>query len=585
VKKRLTLAEARALRQSLRQELSYQLPTWRLLAQFCAPDRLKENAHDRTYGARKGRAIVNNTQGRCRRTFTSGMINGAVPRDRNWFMYTLTNKTKLTGRVDKALTLRRDEISEFIQMSNFYRIMPMAFNDVAAFSNAAFAQLPHPRYGFYFYPFQVGTYAFSCDSEGKTNMFVRDFSLTVRQYVEQYCSLKPNGQIDFARAPSWVIERWNAAAYMDKVILTQLIVPNPYFNSKVLSLDPLDKKFQCYTFVESFGGGLPPQTSTGFRSEQTMGKEPDFCKVSGYDYFPVITPRWEVMAEESYGIGGPAHVALDDVMTLQEMERYRLEAVAKLVKPPMVGPASLRRHHSSILAGGITYVDDEAMKHGFKPAFELDPKLSELIASKEEYQEAIKDSFYYNLFLMLAGSETKTHVTAREIEEKAGERMSVLASVLGQLDQDLNSPVLYNAQLILEQQKRLTPLPPEIRSEQMRPEYISVLHQATKIGLMNSAERTANFASSLSNALQDPALAQMIKGEETIRKYASYNGTDPSLIRDEQEMKQVRAQIAQRLKQQEQQAQMAAGAKVAKDLASAKMGEGNALDALSEAQG
>jgi len=579
--KRLSYAEATALRNKLRDGMNRFLPKWRQLAQYIAPERLKENPDDKHNGYRKDRSIIKNQAGRSLRTFVSGMMNGATPRSRPWFNLTVNNKDKaLSATAKRYFSETEAVLNSHFQTSNLYRILPMAYKDVGIFSNAAFAMLPDPRYGFYFYPFAIGTYAFSCDSQGNTNTFTRDFSLSVRQIVETYATMNPDGSINWSNIPNWIREHWDGAKYQETAVLAQLIIPNPSYDPAKKSLDPADKKFQSYTWVHAAGNNLPPQSSSGFRNERVEVDGKEFLKVSGFDYFPVITPRWEVMPEEDYGIDGPGEIALGDIMTLQEMEKWRLEAVAKMVKPPMVGHASLRRHQASILAGGLTYVDEQGAQAGFKPAFMIDPKLGDLIADQQEYTQSIRSAFYEDLFLMLSGDKTVSHVTAREIDEKAAERMSTLAPVLGQWDQDLSSPLIRNAQIILEQAGRLPKRPQELEGEQLRPEYISILAQAAKVSMMNSLERFSGYIANVAQLHQDPSLIKIMDGEKAIRMYADYVAIDPTVIRDDREYQDIKQAVADEQAQQKQMAMMQQQAVTAKDMSQAEVGKGSMLDTM-----
>jgi Bacteriophage head to tail connecting protein len=80
-------------------------------------------------------------------------------------------------------------------------------------------------------------------------------------------------------------------------------------------------------------------------------------RVSGYQDFAAMCPRWDVVGTDTYG-SGPGWVALGDAQQLQLQERRKLEAIDKQVKPPMVGPPSLRNEPASLLPGGVTYVAD-----------------------------------------------------------------------------------------------------------------------------------------------------------------------------------------------------------------------------------
>jgi len=564
----------------MRQDLSIMLPEWRLAAAFVAPNRLRENLSNKAPGRRNDHRIIDNQAGRSLRTFVSGMMNGATPRARPWFNLTTNDIAKAnTSSARKYFSKVEGIINNHFQVSNLYRVLPLAYKDVGVFSNSAFAMLPHVRYGFWFYPFAIGTYAFACDAEGNTNTFTRDFSLSVKQVVDQYAHLTKTGHIDYANIPNWIEDHYKASRFLEVVVLTTVIIPNGNYNPIKLSLNAYDKKFISYTYIQSGGAGLPPQSSSGFRNENSSGKS-EFIKCSGFDYFPIITPRWEVQAEENYGVDGPTQIALSDIMAFQEMEKARLVGVDKLLRPPMVGHASLRRHQASILAGGITYVDDQGALAGFKPAFEVDPRMSELLLTQDKYSNSIRQSYFEDLFLMLSSEKTVSHVSAREIDEKASEKMTALAPALGQLDQDLNSKIIENAQIILEVAKRMPAKPKELEGEQLRPEYISIIAQAAKVSMMNSMERALNFASSVSQMNQDPSLLKLINSEMAIRQYMDYVALDPILIRDEDEFEEIQKEISAQNQQQLEAQQDMQQASAAKDLSAAKVGQGSLLDTL-----
>lgn len=580
---KLTKAEAQNLRESLRFEMKRHLPKWRLLSKYIAPKRLKERTN-KVDGNRRDEEIINNQAGRSTRTFVSGMMNGATPRTRPWFNLTTTDyKSNKESEVKRYFSEVETILNMHFQISNLYRTLPVAYKDLAVFSNSAFAMLPHAQHGFYFYPFAIGTYAFACDREGRTNMFTRDFTLNVREMVETYGQLKPNGQIDWKNIPTTVRRKWEQKHYLEEILLTQLIVPNPEYNPSKSSLNPLDKKFQSYTYVQGYAGSGSPsvmssQSPTGFRQEYSdMGEDEPFIRISGYDYFPVITPRWEIEPEGYYGVDGPGEIALADIMTLQKEEKFRFEGIEKLIRPPMVGHASLRRYQSSILAGGITYVDDRGMQHGFKPAFELNPQLSELVASKEEIQRYIQEAFYEDLFRQISSRPTVSHVTKAEIDQRSSEALAAIQPVLGQTDEDMTSNIIGNGIMLLEEQGRLPKKPRQLERSRLMPEYISVLAQASKASLLVTQERVLNFVASASQALGDPTILKLMKAEDHIRFYAENAGLDPNLIANEKEYADIQKAVND-ARQVQLQSQMAnQQAQTAKTLSDAKTQDGGSL--------
>jgi len=583
----LTYSDIVRLKASMYNNRSRYLDKWKEAAQFLSPNRFNNNPSDKHNGSRKDQKIFKISARLALRSFISGMMNGATPQSRPWFR--LVEADAIAGQTKDSrnfFSACEKILTSYFQLSNLYRVLPMSYKDVGTFSNSAFAMLEHPNTGFYFYPFAIGSFGFSSNAEGRTDTFFREFSLSIKQVVQMHGKLTPTGHIDWENSLNAGIKAmWDSARYEESIILTNLIVPNP--NPKQSPLYSKDKRFQSFTYVDAVGQGVPNQTPMGFAQSRgnsnhvnTPMKDGEFLSVKGYDYFPIITPRWEVSPEEDYGVDGPGEMAIATVKGLQEKEKYRQEAIAKLVKPPMVGPASLKRHQSSILAGGITYID-ESVKGQFRPAFSIDPRLSELVNSVNEDVQEIKSCFFEDLFMMLAYEKPISHITKAEIDERAAEKMQALNPVLGQLDFDQNGPIIENAFHILYKNGKLPEIPKSLRGRKIKPEYISVLAQASKAAMGVSVEKAVGFVGSYANAMGDPTLNQIFNHEELLKRYCiEYTGIDPDLIRDDQEFKQIKENIRQQQAMAAQMQRAAGEAAVAKDLSQAQTGNDSLLDSV-----
>lgn len=569
---RLSFSQIQFLRNQLITDRTRHLNTWRGRAQFMSPNRFSDNPNNKNDGSRKDHEIINGQVRRSLRTFVSGMMNGATSRARPWFKLVSVDEKAGNSTAAKRWFAEVEKIIlAHMQVSNLYRVLPAAYKDVGVFSNAAYGMLPHERFGFHFMPFMIGSYCFSSDSEGSVTTFMRDFNLTIRQVVETYGTLKLNGHIDWTNFDPWIKESWERANYNSTVNLVNTILPNPSPKDRPLFAE--DKLYQSYTYVNGSGTNVPNQMPVrGSQSIPTF--ENKFLAVKGYDYFPVICPRWEVAPEQDYGDESPGCLSEGDCRMLQELERSNLEAVDKLLRPPMVGPAALRRTQASILAGGITYLDEQDSSKQFRPAFTVEPKISELLNQREDTKQAIRSAFFEDLFLMLADERSVSHVTAREIEEKAAEKLSAIGPVLGQLDQDQNRPLIENAFRLLSAARRLPPKPKELQGTEIRPEYISILAQAQKASLITSSEKLVAFTAQTAQAFEDRSLLKLIKAEVLIRQYADFVGVDPGLIRDEIEFEEIVQQQALLEAQAQQQAQLEQQANTAKTMSETDPGGG-----------
>lgn len=591
---RLTFSEVNGIWQTMDNSRAPLVPSWRTQAKFLSPERFVDTQPTQRNRERQStRNILRNEGGRALRTFISGMMNGANSKARPWYDLVMVDESKRSTTTDRYLSQVVKILNQHLQISNFYRVLPMSYKDIGIFSNSAYAMLPHDRYGFYFLPFAVGTYSIGTDSEGAVNQFSRDFSMTVRQVVEQYGVLKPTGHIDWSNFDPWIQTSYERSNYMQELTLNNLIVPNKNPNPNSL-MSAEFMKFQSYTCVKSIGIGNNSIYETGHRYTNTNKKtavsqmypdRSDFVSVKGYEYFPVIVNRWEVAPEGDWGVDGPGHTAIEDIKSLQETEKYRLEAVAKLVKPPMVGPASLRRHQSSILAGGITYVDEATEGTKFRAAFEINPQLSELINSQVDYVKAIKSSFFEDLFLMMAQDKPTSHITAREIEERAAEKLVGIGPAMGQLDQDQNGPVIRNAFFLLSKMRGKLPVPPkEMQGADVRPEYISILAQAAKASMIGSTDKLINFVDAIGKVTQDPTLAKILKSDIVVRQYADYLGVGPELIRDEYEYGEIVKGVADQQRQALEAQRMSQASETAKNFAGSEVTDTNMLGKMAQMQ-
>jgi hypothetical protein len=138
-------------------------------------------------------------------------------------------------------------------------------------------------------------------------------------------------------------------------------------------------------------------------------------------------------------------------------QKRKLEAIDRQVKPPMVGPPSMKNEPATLLPGGITYVADTTGQ-SFRPALEVRLDLSALGHDIAEVQGRVKEAFYANLFLMLAESDRR-EITAREIDERREEKMLMLGPVLERLHDELLHPLVERVFNIMARNDQLPPPP------------------------------------------------------------------------------------------------------------------------------
>ncbi|MFI5000172.1 MAG: portal protein, partial [Reyranellales bacterium] len=285
--------------------------------------------------------------------------------------------------------------------------------------------------------------------------------------------------------------------------------------------------------------------------ERGQQGERALLRIAGYQEFPCMAPRWDVVGSDTWG-SGPGWTALGDSQQLQVQQRRKLEAIDKQVKPPMVGPPSLKNEPATLLPGGITYVADPSGQ-GFRPAIDVRLDLVALGADIAEVQDRIKQAFYADLFLMMAESDRR-EITAREIDERHEEKMLMLGPVLERLHDELLDPLVRRVFNIMARNNRIPPPPPSIRRSDLQIEFISLLASAQKAAATGAIERFWQFGAQI-GAVKPEALDRL-DPDGTMDAYADMTGVPTAVIVD---LKKAEMARAARAKQQAQQTSLQQG--------------------------
>jgi hypothetical protein len=298
-----------------------------------------------------------------------------------------------------------------------------------------------------------------------------------------------------------------------------------------------------------------------------------FLRESGFDDFPIMAPRWSITGEDIYGYS-PGMDALGDIKALQLEQKRKAQAIDKLVNPPMTAPSSLRNQRASLLPGDVTYVDVTQGQQGFAPAYQINPRIQELVLDIQENQGRIRRAFFEDLFLMIA-NDTRSNITAREIQERHEEKLLMLGPVLERLNDELLDPLIDRTFNIMLKFNLIPPPPPELEGMDLSVEYISVMAQAMKLTGITGIERLMGFAGQMAQA--NPAVLDKIDFDQALDEYASMVGVPPSIVLDDSMVAKVREQRAQQQAYQQQLANMTQGIENAKTLSETQVTDEAAL--------
>ncbi len=558
------------LRSQLELERSSFVQHWRDLSDFVNPRRSRFDITDVNRGDKRNQKIVDSTATLALRTLRAGMMSGITSPARPWFRLTTSDPVLAeSGPVKEWLHYVTNVMTTSFLRSNLYNALPSVYGDLGLFGTSAmmieedFKDVMHARV------FPIGSYMIAQDDKGRVNTFFREFRMTVRQVIDVFCE-KNGSKIDFSNVSEYVKNQWDMSNFETWVDICHVIMPNEDYVQN--SLVGKEKKFSSCHYER---GSYSSQSGSYLQGAD----DNKFLREAGYDYFPVLAPRWGVVGEDVYATECPGMDALGDIKQLQVVEKRITQAIEKMVNPPMVAPISMKNSKASILPGDVTYADIRDGSQGFRPAHEVRAGIQEIEAKQAQVRERIRKALFEDLFLMMAQSDRR-EITAREIDERREEKMLALGPVLEQLNQDLLDPLI-DISFDLHMKQGLIPPPPEeLEGVNLKVEYVSVMAQAQRYVGRAGIDTFAGFCAQLLQIA--PEVKDKLNMDQFVDVYADITGVPPTLVKTDEEVDEIRGQRAQEAKQQQQMAMMQQAAATTKDLTSSKM---TGDDVLSRAMG
>jgi hypothetical protein len=528
---------------------------WRDCAKMISPRTERINAYDVNQGEKRNQNIIDGSATLASRTLRAGMMSGITSPARPWFRLTTPDPDlRELANVKYWTDDTRDRMNAVFLRSNLYRVLPITYGGMSTYASHAFLIEEDAEDTIRCVPFLIGSYSIAQNYKLQVDTFHRKFRMTARQIVQQFGVVDGDmRKIDWSKISKDVkdaFENGNTEVWFD---VGHIIQPNDnYIPNSLLSKN---KKYSSdYYEIGS---------SNSFSREV-------FLLEDGYDYFPVLVPRWEVNGEDTWGTNCPAMEALGDVQQLQTGEKRSLQAIEKMLNPPLIAPTSMKNKSISHVAGEITYSDIREGQQGLRSIYDVRFDVGAMENKQTQVRQRISRYFFEDLFLMLAQSDRR-QITAREVEERHEEKLLALGPVLEQLNQDLLDPLVQITFEIMSKRGMLPPAPQELQGLDLQIEYVSVMAQAQKLVGLSSLER---FGGIVANAAQfDPRVLDKVKSDQYIDEAANILSIPARVVASDEEVSKIRDNREQQQQQQAKMEQAQMGAKAIKDIAGADQGD------------
>lgn len=337
-----------------------------------------------------------------------------------------------------------------------------------------------------------------------------------------------------------------------------------------------DQRFTFIHAIEQKGAFNRIGDGAKFNSLHIEVEAKHVCKEASFHEFPVIDFRWlsDGVATSFWG-EGPVMKCLADIQSLQVMGRNELIAGEQSVKPPMLvaNAGVINRPNQSpgaVNLGGLNAQGQELIKPMF-PGQRLDFHTMVLEAKRNH----VKESMYLNLFALLVQNP---QMSATEALIRANEKGELLGPAGSRLQQSLSRMIERELNILIRKglydQQSYYAVPPTFQGKEVVPQMSGPLDRLRRAKEGEGIMRVLEVVAPLAQA--DPSVVDEIDTTATIRELRDIFGAPVSMLRDPEQVAQIKAQRAQA----QAQAQNAAAAK---DMAAASKQGSDALAGMKQA--
>jgi hypothetical protein len=515
-------------------ELVHQRATWESLwediAKYVMPRKATMFTQTTSPTTEDEAQLFDATAVRANMILANGQLSWMTPLESRWFSLEPPKEMESEDEIEQWFKRCTEVMQAELSRSNFYTEIHELYLDRGAFGTAAILVEAGKNNSLNFTKLDLGSFAISEDDEGYVDTLSREYEMTARQ-----------------AALKFGVE--NLTDSMKK----ELEKPNS------------NRKFACVHLIAPRG---PGEIEMGKRDAENKPYASVYVDKaskhvflsSGFDEQPFFVTRYlKWKNSECYGYS-PSWTALPECKQLNFLEK-QLDSLAEIhAFPRILIPAGFDGD-IDLRAGGVTYFDPNnpnatPKEWGTGGRYDIG------VERAEQKRKAINEAFHVDLFQMFA--QLQKQMTAREVAERASEKLIQFSPTFARLTTELFNPLLRRVFAILARAGKFPPPPQQLTMVGYIPEpdvaYNSRIALAIK-SLENAAFiRTSEML--LPYVQIKPDMLDNFDFDEICRDMARNDGLPARWLMEEEMVAQQRAARAQAQQQamQAQQMEQAASA-------------------------
>lgn len=548
-------------------------PIWMEEAQYLIPYRTRFTLTEQNQASRVNTDVIDSTITDAHKTFKGGMLAVNCNPSAMWFnLRTPDPEMAKFGRHARWLEEVRNRVLRRMAATPFYTVTADVIGDAGGFSNGTAIFEEDYETTFHVRTAPLGSYWIGKDRRGNAAYWRSERRLSLFQAVEEFAHVQEDGKLDVsmfsAALQREIRENRLSETWVDVV---HMIYPNPRWRPG----NPLASRKRYASCHFEAGSSVSSGQQGGWHGED----ESKFLKESGFDLFPPKVFQWAPRDGDIWSIDCPGMDSLGDVKQVHLGERRELQAVERQIAPTLVGPPELSQKLRDIKFAPleIIAIEEGQNTRGLRPVYDVNFPIADHQHKQEQVRNRIKRVWHTPLFRLFEGLDQNRQRTATEVEARKAEKLVLLSPHSQHLQQNYLGPSVEAVFDFMVRQDDIPPPPPDLAGEVLEIEYESPMAQAQRAVGLGSITQVIGLVGDLARATENRELLDIIRWEEAVRLYGKAAGAPASVFTDPEDLARLRAQRAKAAAAMQQMEVLESGARVAKDLASAKTGEKNAL--------
>lgn len=533
--------------QDLKNHRAPWMKRWQEVSNYISPYNGRFSVSDHQEG-RSYRYINDDEAGYALNILTSGLASGATSPVRQWFKVIIPDQDLMLN-VDVARWCAAVEqmLLRVFQASNTYNSLHALYRELCLFGVGADVVYYDDRNVIRHHVLTAGEYCIQVNNDNVVDTLYREFQLTVGQAVRQF---------GYDNVSDTIRKRYDQGYLEEWFTFCHAIEPRH-------DRDPSSKTNKNMPFASYYF-----QVDSDVRGNEIISE-------SGFNRFPALCPRWEVITGEAYGIS-PSITALPNVKQLQQECYAKSTALELLINPPIQAPSTMRQDTLSMAPGAVSFTGSTGVDQTIKPIISGVGDINAITQDILQLKQDIRRDFFVDLFLMVQQAQDDRK-TATEIYALKEEKMLVLGAVVERLQHELLGPLVTMTFDKMREDNLLPPAPEIIANAQLDLEFQSMLAQSQRAVDINAIDRMLANVQAVSASL--PEVLDRINPDGLCDVYRDRLAVDPKIFRSADEANELRQQRNEAMAQQQQSEQMQMGAGALNQLMQAQKAGAQASEA------